>query len=87
MEYHRLGELGIFKPDERIELIRGDSGRKYPDDNKKNSHSVYNVLLVRTLTILLGELAIVRQTSWLMNRRFFSLAVTSAIAYNNSLLT
>ncbi|XZN99774.1 MAG: hypothetical protein ACM65L_14580 [Microcoleus sp.] len=23
-EYHRLGELGFFAPDERVELIRGE---------------------------------------------------------------
>ncbi|WP_366664985.1 hypothetical protein [Microcoleus sp. bin48.metabat.b7b8b9.023] len=23
-EYHRLGELGFFSPDERVELIRGE---------------------------------------------------------------
>lgn len=56
-EYQRLGEIGFFKPDDRVELIRGEIIQM---PTKKTPHSVCNVLLVRTLTILLGELAIVR---------------------------
>lgn len=56
-EYHRLGELGFFAPDERVELIRGEIILM---PTKKPPHSVCNTLLVQELTFLLGRRAIVR---------------------------
>ncbi|MCU0540581.1 MAG: Uma2 family endonuclease [Oscillatoriaceae cyanobacterium Prado104] len=56
-EYHRLGELGFFGPDERVELIRGEIIQM---PTKKTPHSVCNTRLVRLLIILLGNRAIVR---------------------------
>lgn len=56
-EYHRLGELGFFGEDERVELIRGEI-IKMP--MKKPPHSVCNTLLVQELTILLGKQAMIR---------------------------
>ena len=45
-EYHRLGELGFFAPDERVELIRGEI---IIMSTKSTFHSVCN-------SLLLGEL-------------------------------
>lgn len=56
-EYHRLGELGFFRADERVELIRGEIIQM---PTKKTPHSVCNTRLVRKLILLLGERAIVR---------------------------
>ena len=56
-EYHRLGELGFFGEDERVELIRGEI-IKMP--TKKPPHSVCNTLLVQELVLLVGKRAIVR---------------------------
>jgi Uma2 family endonuclease len=56
-EYHRLGELGFFTPDERVELIRGEIILM---PTKKTPHSVCNTLLVQELIILLGKHAILR---------------------------
>lgn len=56
-EYHRLGELGFFTPDERVELIRGEIIQM---PTKKTPHSVCNTRLVRQLITLLGNRAIVR---------------------------
>jgi Uma2 family endonuclease len=56
-EYHRLGELGFFRADERVELIRGEIIQM---PTKKTPHSVCNTRLVRQLILLLGERAIVR---------------------------
>lgn len=56
-EYHRLGELGFFTPEERVELIRGEI-IKMP--TKKTPHSFCNSNLVEELIILLGKRAIVR---------------------------
>jgi Uma2 family endonuclease len=56
-EYHRLGELGFFGPDERVELIRGEILQM---PTKKTPHSVCNTRLVRILIRLLGDRAIVR---------------------------
>ncbi len=56
-EYHRLGELGFFREDERVELIRGEIIQM---PTKKTPHSVCNTRLVRKLILLLGERAIVR---------------------------
>lgn len=55
-EYHRLGELGFFAPDERVELIRG---KIILMPSKKPPHSVCNTLLLREL-ILLSDRAIIR---------------------------
>ena len=56
-EYHRLGELGFFAPDDRVELIRGEIIIKAA---KGRFHSVCNSLLLRELVILLGRLAHLR---------------------------
>jgi Uma2 family endonuclease len=56
-EYHRLGELGFFAPDERVELIRG---KILQMPTKKTPHSVCKTLLVQELIFLLGRRAIVR---------------------------
>jgi Uma2 family endonuclease len=56
-EYHRLGELGFFAPDERVELIRGEIIKMAA---KGRLHSVCNSLLVEELIILLGRRARVR---------------------------
>ncbi|HLO48269.1 MAG TPA: Uma2 family endonuclease [Kamptonema sp.] len=56
-EYHRLGELGFFGPDERVELIRGEIILM---PTKKTPHSVCNSLLVEELILLLGKRARVR---------------------------
>jgi Uma2 family endonuclease len=56
-EYHRLGELGFFREDERVELIRGEIVQM---PTKKTPHSVCNTRLIRKLILLLGERAIVR---------------------------
>jgi Uma2 family endonuclease len=56
-EYHRLGELGFFAPDERVELIRGELIVKA---TKSTFHSVCNSLLAEELILLLTRLAHVR---------------------------
>ncbi|MGB7712733.1 MAG: Uma2 family endonuclease [Microcoleus sp.] len=56
-EYHRLGELGFFAPDERVELIRGELIIKAA---KSTFHSVCNSLLLGELCTLVGKRAIVR---------------------------
>jgi len=56
-EYHRLGELGFFAPDDRVELIRGELIIKAA---KGRLHSVCNSLLVEELIILLTRRARVR---------------------------
>jgi Uma2 family endonuclease len=56
-EYHRLGELGFFGSDDRVELIRGEIIQM---PTKKTRHSVCNTRLVRVLIGLLSDRAIVR---------------------------
>lgn len=56
-EYHRLIDWGFFVENERVELVRGEIIRMSP---KRTPHSVCNYLLLKTLTILLGDRAIVR---------------------------
>ena len=56
-EYHRLGELGFFAPDERVELIRGEIIKMAA---KGRLHSVCNSLLLRELYPLLGKRAMLR---------------------------
>src|SRR4028118_416832 len=56
-EYHRLGELGFFEPDRRIELIRGEIIIMAA---KGTFHSVCNSLLFGELYALVGKRAIVR---------------------------
>ncbi|MEG4066601.1 Uma2 family endonuclease [Microcoleus sp. Pol11C2] len=56
-EYHRLGELGFFAPDERVELIRGETIIMAA---KGRLHSFCNSLLVQELIILLARRALVR---------------------------
>jgi Uma2 family endonuclease len=56
-EYHRLGELGFFAPDDRVELIRGEIILK---TTKSTFHSVCNSLLLGELYPLLRKRAIVR---------------------------
>ena len=45
-EYHRMGEMGIFKPDERVELIRGVVRRMSP---KNYAHVVAATTLYQSL--------------------------------------
>ncbi|MEG4202871.1 Uma2 family endonuclease [Microcoleus sp. Pol7_A1] len=56
-EYHRLGELGFFAPDERVELIRGEIIIMAA---KGRLHSFCNSLLVEELIILLARRSRVR---------------------------
>ena len=56
-EYHRLGELGFFAPDDRVELIRGEIIIKAA---KSTFHSVCNSLLLGELCLILRKRAIVR---------------------------
>lgn len=56
-EYHQLGELGFFAPDERVELIRGEI---ITMPTKKTPHSVCNTRLLRQLILYLGDRAIIR---------------------------
>ncbi|MEG4422689.1 MULTISPECIES: Uma2 family endonuclease [unclassified Microcoleus] len=56
-EYHRLGELGFFAPDDRVELIRGEIIKMAA---KGTFHSVCNSLLLGELYPLLRKRAIVR---------------------------
>ena len=56
-EYHRLGELGFFAPDDRVELIRGEIIIKAA---KSTFHSVCNSLLLGELYLILRKRAIVR---------------------------
>jgi Uma2 family endonuclease len=56
-EYHRLGELGFFSPDDRVELIRGEIIKMAA---KGRFHSVCNSLLLEELVILLARRARLR---------------------------
>ena len=56
-EYHRVGELGFFAPDDRVELIRGEIIIKAA---KSTFHSVCNSLLLGELCLILRKRAIVR---------------------------
>ncbi|MEG3971715.1 Uma2 family endonuclease [Microcoleus sp. T2B6] len=56
-EYHRLGELGFFGPDDRVELIRGEIINMVA---KGRLHSVCNSLLLEELVILLARRARLR---------------------------
>jgi Uma2 family endonuclease len=53
-EYHRLAELGFFREDERVELIKGEIIQMAA---KSKSHSTFNRRLIRELTQLLGNRA------------------------------
>ncbi|MEG4515456.1 MULTISPECIES: Uma2 family endonuclease [unclassified Microcoleus] len=56
-EYHRLGELGFFGTEERVELIRGEILKMAA---KGTLHSVCNSLVFGELYSLVGKRAIVR---------------------------
>ena len=56
-EYHRLIDWGFFAEDERVELIRGEIIKMSP---KRTPHSVCNYLLLKELTLMFGDMAIVR---------------------------
>ena len=56
-EYHRLGELGFFGPDERVELIRGEIILM---PKKQTLHSVCNTNLLSILITILVERATIR---------------------------
>jgi Uma2 family endonuclease len=56
-EYHRLGELGFFAPDDRVELIRGEIIKMAA---KGRFHSVCNSLVFGELYVLVAKRAIVR---------------------------
>lgn len=53
-EYHRMAEMGIFKPNERVELVRGLVRRMSP---KNDPHSVTVAKILRLLTNVLAERA------------------------------
>ncbi|MEA5550408.1 Uma2 family endonuclease [Anabaena cylindrica UHCC 0172] len=53
-EYHRLVELGFFREDERVELIKGEIIQMAA---KGKSHSTFNRRLIRELTQLIGNRA------------------------------
>ncbi|MEO1402603.1 MAG: Uma2 family endonuclease [Cyanobacteria bacterium J06635_1] len=56
-DFHHLGELGFFKPDEAVELIRGEIIQVAP---KRTLHSVCNSRLVKTLILKIADQATVR---------------------------
>ncbi|MBE9036801.1 Uma2 family endonuclease [aff. Roholtiella sp. LEGE 12411] len=56
-EYHRMAELGFFKEDDRVELIKGEI---FYMAAKGTPHSVCETLLFRALIQLLVERALVR---------------------------
>jgi len=56
-EYHRLAELGFFREDERVELIKGEIIHKAA---KGTPHCVCETLLFRELVKLLLDRAMVR---------------------------
>jgi len=56
-EYHRLIDWGFFAGKERVELIRGEIIKMSP---KRTPHSVCNYLLLKELTLMFGDRAIVR---------------------------
>ncbi len=56
-EYHRLGEMGFFGPDDRVELIRGELINRAA---KGRLHSFCNSFLVEELILLLARRARVR---------------------------
>lgn len=56
-EYYRLGEIGFFHEDDRVELIRGEIIKMVA---KGPLHSVCTTLLNRELSKLLGERATLR---------------------------
>jgi len=56
-EYCRLGELGFFADDDRVELIQGEI---IPMVAKGTSHSACNTRLYRQLFKLVGEQATIR---------------------------
>jgi Uma2 family endonuclease len=55
-EYHRMAEAGVFRPDERVELIRGVVRRMSP---KNRAHVVAATKLHQTLVRALGGRAAV----------------------------
>ncbi len=58
-EYHRMAETGIFKPDERVELIRGVVRRKSP---KNYAHVVATAKLQqRLMKSLAGRASVFKQ--------------------------
>jgi Uma2 family endonuclease len=56
-EYHRLGELGFFHEDDRIELIKGEIIQM---SAKGTAHEVCISKLLRELIVLLGDRATLR---------------------------
>jgi Uma2 family endonuclease len=56
-DYHRLIELGFFKEDDKVELIRGELVQMVA---KGTRHSVGNTKLLRALDRLIGDRAVVR---------------------------
>ncbi len=66
-QYHRMGDLGLFRPEERVELIEGEVVEMSPIGATHASHvDRLNALLSRRL----AKLAIVRvQSPIMLNRR------------------
>src|SRR5689334_8150819 len=56
-EYRRMGEVGVFQPDERIELLEGDILKMSPKGKK---HVVSTSRAVKCFIQRLGERVIVR---------------------------
>jgi len=57
-EYHRMAEVGIIEPDERVELVAGRIIRKMSP--QRTPHAVTITLIRRLLDNLLGEVVLIR---------------------------
>jgi len=55
-EYHRMAEVGILKPTDRVELIRGEIVEMSPPGRR---HIAFVINLTRLLVLRLGDRAVV----------------------------
>ena len=55
-EYHRMAEVGILKPTDRVELIRGEIVEMSPPGRR---HMAFVINLTRLLVLRLGDRAVV----------------------------